>query len=494
MKSKLLLCLVFITSFTFGQLENNNWYFSPTNKGVLFDINTNVPTVTTCHTSLTNLHGCGVATNPTNGTVLFYTDGQYVFDAGNFQMPNGYGLFGGISCAEKGTIVQVPNSCDSFFVFTNDANSPIQGSIHYSIVNMTLPGNGTVGQPKGDVEPASKNTLVMDSSTECFTIVPNMIGHNYWLIVPVNATSYINVYSITATGIVYANTFNTGIVFNSSMAIKYSKLAGKVAYASVVENDPALLIDFNDATGVLSNTAIIGNTPIGTCTNIYNGWHDVEFSPDGTKLYLSKYRMYSPASAGRIYQYDLSIPGSPLTMVFNNPTTDIQKTVTGMETGPDGKIYFIYFNTSTNDDRFIGCIGSPNLAGNLCNINASALNLGISQGNNSRFSTPAFFNKDIFPIIKLDPCSGTSITENSIDNLFSISPNPTNGIVNISLNVVSEKTIFTVSTILGEKIYSENRRAKNKEVIDLSKFSEGIYFITLETEKGRSTKKMIFTK
>ncbi len=494
MKSKFLLLLVFITNFAFAQLQNNTWYFSPTTKGILFDINTNIPVVATCHAPLTSVHGCGVAANPSSGTVLFYTDGEFVFDAGNFQMPNGSGLFSGSSCTEKAQIVQVPNTCDSFYVFSNNADSPTMGSIHYSIVNMSLPGNGTMGQPKGDVEPISKNTSVMDSSTECFTIVPNIIGHNYWLITPVNGTSNINVYSITAFGVTYANSFNTGIIFNSSMSIKYSKLASKVAYASVVENDPALLIDFNDATGVLSNATIIGNTPIGTCTNIYNGWHDVEFSPDGTKIYLSKYRMYSPASAGRIYQYDLSIPGSPLTMVFNNASTDVSKTNTGLQAGPDGKIYFIYYNTTTNDERLIGCINNPNLAGNLCNVNPAALDLGVSQGNNGRFSRPAFFNKDIFPIIKLDPCSGTGITENNVDNLFLISPNPTNGIINLSLNIVSEKTIFTVSTIIGEKIYSENIGSKNNERIDLSKFSAGVYFCTLETSKGRSTKKMIITK
>src|SRR5437016_6195587 len=112
MKSKLLFSLLFITSFAFGQLQNNTWYFSPTNKGIQFNFGTNVPSVITGHAPLMSIHGCGVAENPITGAVLFYTDGAKVYDANDLQMPNGIGLNGGVSCAEKGEIVQIPGSCD----------------------------------------------------------------------------------------------------------------------------------------------------------------------------------------------------------------------------------------------------------------------------------------------------------------------------------------------------------------------------------------------
>jgi len=493
MKNKLLFSLIFIANISFAQLENNTWYFSPTTKGIVFDFVTNTPTVATCHTALSDLHGCGIASNPATGAVMFYTDAQSVYDVGNFQMPNGSGLSGGSSCAEKGMIIQVPDSCYKYYVISNDANSPTMGSLYYNIVDMKLPGNGSLSIPRGDVEVATKNTVFMDSSTECYTVVPNNIGHNYWLIAPVNGTSNINVYSITSSGIVFANRFNTGHVFNSSMSIKYSKNAGKVAYTSVVENDPALLMNFNSVTGVLSATSVITGTPVGSCTNIYNGWHDVEFSPDGTKLYLSKYRMFSPASAGRIYQYDLSAPSTPVTVVFDNAaSTDIYKTITGFQTGPDGKIYFIYFNTITSDDRTIGAINSPNLAGTTCNINPSALDLGVAQGTNARFSKPAFFNKDIYVNnVPCAPISHEGINEYNTPSDFTIYPNPTSTIVTISINNPSPKSIITITNIIGEIIYKEDISMKNNYSIDLSKQSKGIYFVTLQSDKGRSTKKIV---
>ena len=407
MKNKLLICSVLFSEIVFGQLQNNTWYFSPANVGIQFNFVTNVPSVVTGHASLTSLHGCGIASVPSTGAVMFYTDGVNVFDVNNLQMPNAGSLNGGVSCAEKGNIVQVPGSCNRYYIFSDDANSPTAGSLYYSIVNMSLPGNGTVAAPTGDVEAASLNTVITNNSTESFTIAPNTNGNSFWLIVPMNNSATINVYSITTGGIAFANTFNTGTIYNSSMSIKYSALAGKVAYTSVVELDPALLMDFNATTGVLSNATIIPNTPVGTCTDIYHGWHDLEFSPDGTKLYMSKYRMFTPGSGGRIYQYDLSSPATPITPVFLNSTTNIQMTNTGLQTGPDGKIYFIYTNTTTGDDRIVGAINSPNLAGAACNVNATALNLGVTISGSARFSKPALFNTN--PTITVSITGNTSV-------------------------------------------------------------------------------------
>lgn len=158
MKIKHVVFFILFSSSVFAQLQNNTWYFSPTTKGIKFDFITNIPSVITGHAPLTSLHGCGIASNPTTGSVMFYSDGVQVFDNSNTQMPNGFGLLGGVSCAEKGEIAQLPGSCSRYYVFSNDANSPTSGSIHYSIVDMSLPGNGTISVPLGDVESATKNT------------------------------------------------------------------------------------------------------------------------------------------------------------------------------------------------------------------------------------------------------------------------------------------------------------------------------------------------
>ena len=109
---------ILLNGSVLGHLENNVWYFSPTNSGILFNFGTNIPSVVTGHSPLTSLHGCGIATNPSTGAVMFYTDAVKVFDATNMQMPNGTGLSGGVSCAEKGNIVQIPGSCNRYYLIT----------------------------------------------------------------------------------------------------------------------------------------------------------------------------------------------------------------------------------------------------------------------------------------------------------------------------------------------------------------------------------------
>ena len=113
MKNRIFILIIFISNFAIAQLQNNIWYFGPTGNGVKFDFNTNVPTVINgSNTPLPTLLGCGVATNPTTGSVMFYTEGTTVYDVNNAIMPNGSGLNGGASCTQKGEIIPVPNNCN----------------------------------------------------------------------------------------------------------------------------------------------------------------------------------------------------------------------------------------------------------------------------------------------------------------------------------------------------------------------------------------------
>ena len=63
-----------------------------------------------------------------------------------------------------------------------------------------------------------------------------------------------------------------------------------------------------------------------------------------------------------------------------------------------------------------------------------------------------------------------------INRKINIHPNPTNGVLNIDLNIVSEEFVLIVSDILGKEIYTKIVDGSSLEKIDLSEFDKGIYF------------------
>ena len=68
------------------------------------------------------------------------------------------------------------------------------------------------------------------------------------------------------------------------------------------------------------------------------------------------------------------------------------------------------------------------------------------------------------------------IQEMPTDDLISLFPNPTNGVVNLNIDIVDNLTIEIVNTF-GAKVLEEHIQS-NK--IDLSMLSEGVYFYRLK--------------
>ncbi|MDN3677613.1 T9SS type A sorting domain-containing protein [Flavobacterium paronense] len=79
---------------------------------------------------------------------------------------------------------------------------------------------------------------------------------------------------------------------------------------------------------------------------------------------------------------------------------------------------------------------------------------------------------------------GIATTEN---NLFTIYPNPTSDIINIE--VFNNEPIIktTINNVLGQTILT----FENTTVLDVSSLAKGAYFITVETEVGNETKRIL---
>lgn len=78
---------------------------------------------------------------------------------------------------------------------------------------------------------------------------------------------------------------------------------------------------------------------------------------------------------------------------------------------------------------------------------------------------------------------------------INVYPTPSNGTLTIeSVRELGEKTELEIYNVVGEKIYSINNTPLNNTTIDLSNQPNGIYFITIKTEEGVVTKKVIINK
>ena len=90
--------------------------------------------------------------------------------------------------------------------------------------------------------------------------------------------------------------------------------------------------------------------------------------------------------------------------------------------------------------------------------------------------------------------TSTSVESIGINSL-SIYPNPTRGLINIEIDNIENKiSSLSIVNVLGDVIYNENidsNKLKYSRQLDLSKYSNGIYFVRFEIQNGFITKKLI---
>ncbi|NOT74079.1 MAG: PKD domain-containing protein [Cyclobacteriaceae bacterium] len=343
----------FVTLTGFSQnLERYNWYFGSSNQAIRFNRTSAIPGLTTKSLPF-GAGGSATASDPANANMLFYTDGQFVYDFNNGQMPAGFGLLGNTAANQPVAICPVPGPGNEkkYFIFTNTANFTAGGSISVSVVDMGLFGNSFFPAPaSGDLE--SKNALIgLTGRSEGMTIIPHTNGTDFWLITqPVNSGSFsrtlINAASYTG---VFNTTTVTGVSAVSITAANLSYHAGKkkIAVSPQDTNTDAIIINFDPATGSFTFDRTILNSGVPTTTN--QSIYDIEWSATGDFIYISRFG--ETGVQADLLQFDFLNPGTTLTTVLPTPVFRSY----GVQIAPDSSIYHLYQATS----------GGPFLLGNI---------------------------------------------------------------------------------------------------------------------------------
>ncbi len=354
----LLLTMIGLCSLgAISQNQGNVWCFGHQEK---LDFNTTTPTNGT--SALNGYYsGAGSANEGVasicdqSGNLLFYTDGQTVYNNTNASMTNGTGLLGNTSSTQSGIIVPKPGSTTQYFVFTVDAWGG-SNLIRYNIVDMSTSAGSVLSTAKNLPMP-----YAIASPThfaEKITAIPKAGGIGYWLIAHISQETGSNgtfvVWSIgcgsTNDGISetlfsgqrqsVGSTCTYGGSSNDVNTLGYMKVSPdgtKLAYASlglgIVE-----VFNFNNSTGVISNPKTINSTSLPS-TNVYG----IEFSPNSQYLYVADFHAYA------IAEYDINatnINASTSVSIINYTPSGSNTNVNwglysqgAMQTAKDGNMY-----------------------------------------------------------------------------------------------------------------------------------------------------------
>jgi len=341
----------FVSLISFGQQTSNhlnNWYFGD---GVGISFNSGTATNTT---SAIKSYEVSTSYSDGSGNVLFYGgawgstsygDGRVIWDASHDTMPNSnIHVDHSSSCGL--TSVPVPGNCDRYYLFYLVGSTPVSAgmgnSLHYSVVDMTLPGNGTIPVPLGDIDPAQKDVLLYgpDTLAEKVKVIQKGNTENYWVIVRSLNRDLFYSFEVTSAGInpvpvvstISATTWSSAIGSPAFSWLAVNRERNRVAEANGFGPE-VKLYDFDNLTGILSLAEVV--IPTGTFgSDIPYG---IEFSPSGDVLYVS---WYEGGANTYLSSFDITVgsPGIAATrqdyLIANGPAE-----YGALVKAPDGKIY-----------------------------------------------------------------------------------------------------------------------------------------------------------
>ncbi|MBW8050207.1 MAG: PKD domain-containing protein [Cytophagales bacterium] len=388
------------------------------------------------------------AISDSSGNLLFYTNGRDLYDNTHNIMPGGT-LNGSNNVqisASQTLIAPNPGNADQYYIFTvSDAQavSPVIviHDLSYSIVDLTLPGNGTIANPLGEID--TLNVSAGLKTTEHLAAIPHCNGTDYWIIAHGADSSVLDqllAYQLTAAGLqppVLSNSFNVAAnpngLFDYTGQIDVAPNGRKAAITDAATR-LCYIYDFDRTTGLFT-----------LLTTLNEGRYGVSFSPNSQLLYL--------VEGFDILQFDLTDINYP-----GNFAGKSSHPFNSLQLGPDGKIYI-----TRQSEAWLSVINYPNELNDLSDPNACGFNYdgaALQFKQRARLSLPnmidaipgtplANFDFNITNCFQVDfhnlSC-GTSFLWNFDDGNIDTVQHPTH----IYADTGSYNVTFTVTNDLGQ--------------------------------------------
>lgn len=375
MKKIYLTFLMIIPLILFSQRQNDNWYFG--NQAAVNFYNQTPVGINT--SNMNAMEACG-AVSDDGGNLLFYMNGEKIWNRDNQVMPNGTLLAPYQNdSAQQLAIVKNPANSKQYYVFITGENSSPINSISYSLVDMSLGAIGSNGAPLGDVVQGIKNISVLNNtgqtfSSEAITVIPNVLDESFWVLIP-NGTKLYS-YKVGHQGVINGNPVISDLSFpvNLNQNKYYSiKPSPKIPYNYNHSYSHYICIsyylDTNTSNPTFTNKVYSFNSSTGMITPDYSLQIDgirgyvPEFNKDASVLFLG-YR--------NIHAIDLvnSTSSNVQHMEIYHPAVDPLFEELGIQRNKYGDIYI-----SQPNNIYLGKILNSDVYSSSMTVNMSAVPL-----------------------------------------------------------------------------------------------------------------------
>lgn len=365
-----------------AQRANNLWYFGDS---AAIDFNSSPPR-SRIDSRMSAPEGSASIADRRTGALLFYTNGEQIWNRSHEVMINGDALEGHRSSLQSSVIVPDPADDYRYHLFTTDASETgFRFGLQYSIVDMR--GDG------GNGHVVVRNQTVVVPVGERLCAVRSCGEDRFWVITYVGASHEFVAVPVTAAGV---GAPVVSIMGESEFGVGEIKASnGGELLVTSVKLSPSW--DSEWAIRIYSLDHALGTVSVVTTIGRAASAGPYAFSPDDTKLYVS-----GPS----LLQYDVSVLDSTAitdtrTVVFEAGDAILQ----GMQVGPDGRVY-----VSVRGQPFVGVVQFPNISGTACafELNGVALDRG-----SCRFQLPntiaALNSSDADAGEDLSICRGDSV-------------------------------------------------------------------------------------
>jgi gliding motility-associated-like protein len=358
------------------------------------------------------------------GNLLFYSDGKRVWDRTNTIMPNATGLAGDLGVTQPCIIVPWPGDSSLYYIFTvdilkfQDSVTYTTKGLSYTLIDLKL-RNGL-----GDAVSSSLNVPVLSPVCQKLTAVKHKNGNFFWVIAHEWNSDKFYAYLITNAGmappvISAVGSISGGSSKDANNAVGYLKASpdGKRLALAITQKKKIEVFDFNDETGVVSNSKSY------TATKPNVNPYGIEFSPNGRFLYATLFEIGGvehPSMPSFIYQFNLK--NGLVNPVVIDSVFGIR--VAAMQLGTDGRIYISRTNNILSKRDSLEVIYNPNRAGTACNFNLLNNVSGSSfplLGRKSIYSLPNFVQSYVnIPPFTWDSVCHGNVTQFRITNKANI--------------------------------------------------------------------------